>query len=51
MIISKDGKIAPGVLSEPDIIRASVHRGTQTLNVHVDDFITLKFMTRQSEAT
>ena len=51
MIISEDGKTATGVLSERDIVRAIVHRGTQALNAHVDDFMTRKIVTCRREAT
>lgn len=51
VIISEDGKTATGVLSERDIVRAIVHRGTQALNAHVDDFMTRKIVTCRREAT
>jgi CBS domain-containing protein len=51
VIISEDGKKAQGVLSERDIVRAIVHRGTQALSAHVDDFMTRKIVTCRREAT
>ena len=51
VIISEDGKKAQGVLSERDIVRAIVHRGTQALSADVDDFMTRKIVTCRREAT